>query len=217
MILRERIILMFEWVSAYIEQFQYFAIALILFVAGLGVPIPEDIPLIYGGVMAGKGSLNVYIHFVVSMIFIIVGDVSLYFLGKRLSNSAHDRPDNSRLRKILTPERQAKVDKMFEKYGSWAVFFGRFIAGVRGAVFLSAGMAHFPLWKFVLFDFIAALISVPVWIALGYWAGGEWSHFSQLISTWFSQNTTLAYGIGIGLIVMIIALIMMIKNRKKAE
>ncbi len=208
---------MFEWVSAYIEQFQYFAIALILFVAGLGVPIPEDIPLIYGGVMAGKGSLNVYIHFVVSMIFIIIGDVSLYFFGKRLSNSAQTKSDDSRLRKILTPERQATVDGMFQKYGSWAVFFGRFIAGVRGAVFLSAGMAHFPLWKFILFDFIAALISVPVWIALGYWAGGEWSHFSELISTWFAQNASLAYGLLIGLILMIVALVFVIKSRKKAE
>ena len=68
---------MMQWITQYIEQFQYVAIAFVLFLAGLGIPIPEDIPLIYGGVMAGKGSLNVYIHFVVSMVFILVGDVSL--------------------------------------------------------------------------------------------------------------------------------------------
>ncbi len=183
---------MIEWVSAYIEQFQYVAIALILFVAGLGVPIPEDIPLIYGGVMAGKGVLNVYIHFVISMIFIIIGDVSLYYFGTKISNSAQGQ-NRSRLAKILTAERQLKVDGMFKKYGSWAVFFGRFIAGVRGAVFLSAGMAHFPLWKFILFDFLAALISVPVWIALGYWAGGNWSALWDMANTWFQQNQILAY------------------------
>ncbi len=50
-----------------------------------------------------------------------------------------------------------------------------------------------------------------------YWAGGEGSHFSELISTWFTQNTSLAYGLVIALILMMIGLVLMFKNRKKAE
>ena len=159
------------WITQYIEEFQYAAIALVLFLAGLGVPIPEDIPLIYGGVMSGKGAMNVYVHFVVSMVFIVLGDVSLYMIGKKISKNA-ETP--SRFQKILTPERQAKVQGYFDRYGSWAVFLGRFVAGVRGAVYLTAGMARFPLPRFIFLDFLAALISVPVWIYLGYWAGSNW-------------------------------------------
>lgn len=162
---------MIAWITQYIEQFQYVAIAFVLFLAGLGVPIPEDIPLIYGGVMSGAGKMNVYIHFVVSMVFILVGDVCLYFIGRRISQNA-ETP--SRWRKVLTPKRQAKVQGYFDRYGSWAVFFGRFVAGIRGAVYLTAGMARFPLLRFIVLDFLAALISVPIWIALGYWAGKEW-------------------------------------------
>ena len=168
-----------QWITQYIEQFQYVAIAFVLFLAGLGIPIPEDIPLIYGGVMAGKGSLNVYIHFVVSMVFILVGDVSLYLIGRRIARSGkgsetteYETP--SRIQKILTPERKAKVQEYFDQYGSWAVFLGRFVAGVRGAVYLTAGMTHFPLGRFVFLDFLAALVSVPLWIWLGYWAGENW-------------------------------------------
>ena len=103
-----------QWITQYIEQFQYVAIAFVLFLAGLGVPIPEDIPLIYGGGMAGKGSLNVYIHFIVSMIFILVGDVSLYLIGRRIARSSKGpeqiNPETpSRIQKILTPERKAKA------------------------------------------------------------------------------------------------------------
>jgi membrane protein DedA with SNARE-associated domain len=159
------------WITQYIEQFQYVAIAFVLFLAGLGVPIPEDIPLIYGGVMSGAGKMNVYIHFAVSMVFILVGDVCLYFIGRRISQNA-ETP--SKWQKVLTPKRQAKVQGYFDRYGSWAVFFGRFVAGIRGAVYLTAGMARFPLLRFILLDFLAALISVPVWIVLGYWAGKEW-------------------------------------------
>lgn len=172
---------MIEWLTLYFEQFQYIAIALVLFLAGLGVPIPEDIPLIYGGVMSGKGSMNVYIHFVVSMIFILVGDVCLYFIGRQLARGQEigdDRPP-SRWQKLANPERIKKMEGFFQKYGSWSVFFGRFIAGVRGAVFLTAGMGHFPLAKFILLDALAAFLSVPIWIGLGYWAGAHWEELLE--------------------------------------
>lgn len=172
---------MIEWLTLYFEQFQYTAIALVLFLAGLGVPIPEDIPLIYGGVMSGKGSMNVYVHFIVSMVFILIGDVCLYFIGRRLARGqgAESGATPSRWQKIASPERLAMVQGFFDKYGSWSVFFGRFVAGVRGAVFLTAGMGNFPLIKFIILDGLAALISVPVWIGLGYWAGAHWEELLE--------------------------------------
>ena len=172
-----------EFVIEHIEEFQYLAIAFVLFIAGLGVPIPEDIPLIYGGVMAGRGDMNVWIHFAVSIAFILIGDVCLYMIGKRLSRASaagsgggegESVKPPSRLAKLLTPERRAQVQEYFDRYGSWTVFFGRFVAGIRGAVFLTAGLTHFPLRRFIILDGLAALVSVPVWIGLGYWFGANW-------------------------------------------
>jgi len=164
------------WVTEYIEEFSYIAVAFVLFIAGLGAPIPEDIPLIYGGVLSGQGLMNPYIHFVVSMVFILIGDLCLYGIGRRISRNA-ETP--SKWQKVLTPARQAKVQGLFDKYGSWAVFFGRFVAGVRAAVFLSAGMARFPVGKFILFDLLAAAISVPVWIWIGYVASANWEALAE--------------------------------------
>lgn len=164
------------WITEYIAEFNYVAVALMLFVAGLGFPIPEDIPLIYGGVMASQGHMNMYAHFVVSIVFILIGDYCLYRIGRKLGDSA-DAPGF--VQKVLTPKAKAKVNGMFERFGSWAVFFGRFIAGVRAVVFLTAGMSKFPVWKFLLLDFLAALVSVPVWIYLGFWAGQNWEIFLE--------------------------------------
>lgn len=178
-----------EWVTEYIEQFQYVAIALVLFLAGLGVPIPEDIPLIYGGVMAGQGKMDVSIHFVVSMLFILIGDSCLYLIGRRIARTnraqGHEIGQEglanapSRFEKILSPQRREKVQSYFDRYGSWAVFLGRFVAGVRGAVFLTAGLTHFPLRRFLILDGLAALISVPIWIAIGYRVGEHWSEILE--------------------------------------
>ncbi len=174
-----------DWITQYIAEFNYFAVALVLFLAGLGFPIPEDIPLIYGGVMASQGHMNVWIHGVVSIVFILIGDYCLYRIGRKLGDSA-EAPGF--VRKILTPKAKAKVNGMFERFGSWAVFFGRFVAGVRAVVFLTAGMSRFPVWKFLLLDFLAAMLSVPLWIYLGLWAGENWEFFLEkfkIYNTWF--------------------------------
>ena len=52
---------------------------------------------------------------------------------------------------------------------------GRFVAGVRGAVFLTAGLTGFPLKRFIILDGLAALLSVPIWIAIGYKVGERWT------------------------------------------
>jgi membrane protein DedA with SNARE-associated domain len=191
-----------DWVTEYIEEFQYVAIALVLFLAGLGVPIPEDIPLIYGGVMAGQGKMDVTIHFLISMIFILIGDSCLYFIGKKISSGhgqiEQTRSKPSRLDKLLKPEMRTKVQSYFDRYGSWAVFFGRFVAGVRGAVFLTAGITGFPLKRFILLDGLAALISVPVWIGLGFWFGKRWTVILELMKTY--QLYVFAGLISIGII-----------------
>jgi membrane protein DedA with SNARE-associated domain len=199
-----------EWLTQSFEQFQYVAIALVLFLAGLGVPIPEDIPLIYGGVMSGKGSMNVYLHFVVSMVFIVVGDVSLYMIGRRLARGAGTSTETpSRWQRLASPERLSKVQGFFERYGSWSVFFGRFVAGVRGAVFLTAGMSGFPLARFILLDTLAALLSVPLWIALGYWAGAHWEELLE------QAKSYQVYVLG-GL-VLVIGGVMWVKRRAAQE
>lgn len=179
------------WITEYIAEFNYVAVAFMLFLAGLGFPIPEDIPLIYGGVMASQGHMNAYAHFVVSIVFILIGDYCLYRIGRRLGDSA-DAPGF--VQKVLTPKAKAKVNGMFERFGAWAVFFGRFIAGVRAVVFLTAGMSRFPVWKFLLLDFLAALVSVPIWIYLGFWAGQNWEIFLEKAKVY---NMWLLVGLGV--------------------
>ena len=217
-----------EFVIGYIDKFQYVAIAFVLFIAGLGVPIPEDIPLIYGGVMSGQGQMNVWIHFAVSMAFILIGDVCLYMIGRRFARSqiasgqelsslassdgalsASPTHKPSRLEKLLTPERRAKVQDYFDRYGSWTVFFGRFVAGLRGAIFLTAGLTHFPLRRFILLDALAALISVPIWIALGYWFGSRWEEILEQFKSY--------QGYVLGGVIVIVLVVWIWKKRVSAE
>jgi membrane protein DedA with SNARE-associated domain len=186
---------MSEWLQNYLSEATYVGIALVLFVAGLGVPIPEDIPLVFGGVMAGKGHINVYGHFALSMVFILIGDSCLFLIGRRLGSGA----GSGLWGKLLTHERRAKAQTYFAKFGSWTVFFGRFLAGVRAAVFLGAGAAGFPYWRFIMLDALAAMISVPVWIWIGFQFGEHWEEIleqAKLIQGWLLGGLAFVVGLG---------------------
>ena len=70
---------------------------------------------------------------------------------------------------VLTPRRHAQVKAKFSRYGNRLMFVARFLPGLRTAVFLTAGMSHrVSFLRFIALDGLAALVSVPFWIWLGY-------------------------------------------------
>lgn len=193
-----------ESLTQYLDEFTYVGVSVWLLLAGLGLPLPEDIPLIFGGVMAARGEIDVVWHFILSMIFIIVGDSCLFFIGQRIGQATAVSP---RWQRLITPERRAKVQVFFEKYGLWTVFFGRFVAGIRGAVFVSAGVVGFSYPRFVLMDFLAALVSVPVWIYLGWITGANWE---EILET--AKDYQLAIVVGAAVVT---GAIFYVSNRRK--
>ena len=151
-------------------EYGYVAVFAMLLVCGFGVPVPEDITLVTGGVIAGLGFANHHNMVLVGMAGVLVGD-GLIFVGGRLLG---DRVTRLRfVQRLLTPERYARVQDKFARYGKWVMFVARFLPGLRTPVFLSAGMTRrvsILTWLFM--DGCAALISVPIWVYLGY-AGAQ--------------------------------------------
>ncbi|POB00691.1 DedA family protein [Chromobacterium sinusclupearum] len=152
----------------------YVAVFAVLLVCGFGVPIPEDITLVAGGVISGLGYTNVHYMFVVGMAGVLVGDGCMFMAGRIFGQKVlRFKP----IARILTQERFEAVQEKFEKYGNWVLFVARFLPGLRSPIFITAGMTRrVPYWRFLLMDGFAALISVPVWVYLGYYgaANRDW-------------------------------------------
>ncbi|QOZ82824.1 MULTISPECIES: DedA family protein [Chromobacterium] len=152
----------------------YVAVFTVLLVCGFGVPIPEDITLVAGGIISGLGYTNVHWMFLVGMAGVLAGDGIMFTAGRVFGNRVLKfRP----IARILTQERFEAVQEKFEKYGNWVLFVARFLPGLRSPIFITAGMTRrVSYWRFLLMDGFAALISVPVWVYLGYYgaANREW-------------------------------------------
>lgn len=144
----------------------------ILLACGLGLPLPEDVALITGGYLAYKGQANVWTMTAVGFGGILLGDSLIFFLG-RLGRRAEGRMSAGLLGRHLTPERIAKVEAQFERRGPMMVAIARFLPGIRAATYFVAGGARMSYGRFLLFDGIAALLSAPVFVFLGYRFGDQ--------------------------------------------
>lgn len=148
----------------------YLAVFAALLLCGAGVPLPEDITLVAGGVIAGLGYAHVHAMVAVALAGVLIGDATMFLLGHRHGARVMRWPPVARL---LTPDRYARVQEKFARYGNRFLFFARFLPGMRTAVYVTAGATHrVSFLRFLLLDGLAALISVPAWVYLGY-AGAD--------------------------------------------
>lgn len=140
-----------------------------LLAAGLGLPIPEDLSLLTAGYLAYRGDEALWVVLPVCLVALLAGDASLYWLGRHFG----ERITQHRfLRHHLTPRRLARVERHFEHHGAKTVFLGRFAAGARGLFFLTAGAMRVGFARFLVFDGLGAVISVLLWVLLG-WRFGD--------------------------------------------
>ncbi|AGI32976.1 TPA: DedA family protein [Mannheimia haemolytica] len=154
-----------ETLIEFFSSYGYWAVFLVLLACGFGVPIPEDITLVSGGVISGLGYTNVHWMLVVSMLGVLVGDSTMYWLGRIYGEKILKFP---LIRNVATPERFATVQERFEKQGWKLLFMARFLPGLRAVVYLVSGITRkVSFVKFLLVDFCAAIISVPIWVYLG--------------------------------------------------
>ncbi|MCF7521850.1 DedA family protein [Neisseria sp. ZJ106] len=156
---------MFAFLEAFFIQYGYAAVFAVLVACGFGVPIPEDITLVTGGVISGLGYTNVHIMVAVGMLGVLVGDGCMFAAGRIWG---HKILQFKPIARIMTPKRYAQVQEKFDKYGNWVLFAARFLPGLRTPIYITAGISRkVSYWRFIMMDGLAALISVPVWIYLG--------------------------------------------------
>jgi membrane protein DedA with SNARE-associated domain len=152
----------------------YIAVFIALMICGAGLPLPEDITLVAGGVIAGLGYANVHAMFALAMFGVLLGDAGIFLLGHNYGARILQWRFVAR---VLTPSRYAMVQEKFARYGNRMLFFARFLPGMRTTIYLTAGTTHrVSFLRFLLIDTLAALISVPFWVYLGYFGADnhEW-------------------------------------------
>ena len=189
----DKIIEWFKWLETYGDQGIYIVFAVLL-ACGFGMPLPEDIPLVVAGLLAGQGYASLGLTLFLCMAGVLMGDSIIFLIGSRYGNKAKKF---FLFKHVFTEKREVKILAWFNKHGNKSVFFARFLPGLRMPVFFTSGLYKVPFWKFFLIDGFAALISVPIWVLLAY-------YFSKNLDVLEEKLNTAKYGLFIGIAVLVV-------------
>lgn len=176
-----------------------------LILCGLGLPVPEDIVLVAAGAL-GEIDGRTWIESSALMYAgVMIGDSTIFlagrYLGRRLMGTKW-------FQRFLSTAKQEKVEARFDRYGSWVLFIGRFLPGLRAPIFFTAGSMKVKYWKFFFFDGLAALISVPFFVWLGHWL---WSKFQDDIAQLDRVlSRTHSYSLLVALLIVAVAVLVIV-------
>jgi len=166
----------------HIEHAHFMMFGLLL-LAGLNIPISEDLIVILAGMLASTMIPEKTIHlFLWVFSGCYISDLMGYSIGRllglRLLNIWNIGGGKSR-RMVV------HISRFYKKFGILTLLIGRLIPfGVRNALFASAGMSKMPFSKFCFYDSIACLSSNILIFSLGYYFGKQYPELSSYLKAW---------------------------------
>jgi len=156
---------MIDW----FEQGSYLGIVLFLTLTGLGLPIPEEVPIVAAGVASRAGGLHWYYALPACLTGAILGDSLMYAIGRFFG--ARILKEHPWWSGFLTPERERTIENLIQKHGIKAFFVARFLVGLRSPFYLTAGILRVKYRWFLFADLVCATVVIGGFFGLAYLFG----------------------------------------------
>ncbi|OGO39146.1 MAG: hypothetical protein A2Z03_09350 [Chloroflexi bacterium RBG_16_56_8] len=148
---------------------------IIVFIGGLGVPLPCTPIVIAAGAFARQGILPWHTTAIISIVSVVIGDALSYSLGYYSRELVLQRFSGTR--------RWMQAERSFQKWGPLSIFFSRFlVTAIALPVNLLSGTTRFRFRKFLLFDSLGETVWIFGYGGLGYLFGSQWEEISEFLS-----------------------------------
>ncbi len=148
-------------------QYAHWLVFGALMLAGINVPISEDLMIILSAVLAATVVPEHTVHLFLGVFLgCYLSDWVCYWIGRKFG------PKLWSIRwfaKTFDRKRIDQISQYYTRYGFWTLLVGRFIPfGVRNCLFLTAGLGRMHFGKFIFSDGIACILSNTVLFTLAY-------------------------------------------------
>ncbi|MGW6142395.1 DedA family protein [Streptomyces sp. NPDC055144] len=196
-----------EWLDTVPAVAIYALVAGVIGLESLGIPLPGEIVLVSAALLSSQhGDVNPIILGACASAGAVVGDSIGYAIGRKggrplLAWLGNKFPRHFGEAHVATAERS------FEKWGMWAVFFGRFVALLRIFAGPLAGVLHMPYWKFLIANFLGGVI----------WAGGTTAviyYIGVVAEDWLKRFSY--YGLAAAVLIGVGSMLIVRRKAKKA-
>lgn len=204
-----------DYILNILSKFSYLGIFFLIFIENVFPPIPSELILVFGGFISKSLNLNFLLLVVFATLGSSTGAIILYYVGKKIPLEKMESFLEKKWVKRLgfKPGDIKKSLKYFEKYSTFAVFFGRCIPVVRSLISIPAGMQNMSLRKFLIYTIIGSGIWNTLLIYIGRVTQDKWKE-GLLILERYSNRI-------LGLIILAFVIKFLVKRflkkRKKSE
>ena len=171
---------MFDW----FERGSYLGIVVFLALTGIGLPIPEEVPIVAAGVASRAQALHWYYALPACLVGALLGDSLMYAIGRFFG--AKVLKEHPWWSGFLTPEREQTIEALINKHGIKAFFVARFLVGLRSPFYLTAGILRVKYRWFLFADFICASVVIGGFFGLAYLFGDRITGLIQSIERGFT-------------------------------
>jgi membrane protein DedA with SNARE-associated domain len=170
-----------------IEQYGYLFVFFGVMLGSAGIPIPGQVILISSGILAQQGYLTLRDALVFGILGAVLGEQIGYWVGEKGGRPVIQRWGHYIL---VTPERLARAEQLFGRYGGKTVLFARFIPGLRVFSALLAGISRMSQKPFLFYNVLGGVLWSTIMVVLiGYFLIGY-----LLISYFLAGNIDLSSG-----------------------
>ena len=154
-----------------IENSSYLGIFVFLVLTGCGMPIPEEVPIILAGVLSSQGRLEPEWAFAACLSGALVGDAVMYSIGYHFGHNLLAL--HPKIGKYIGAQSEERFEGALMRHGFKVMLMARFMVGIRGPVYLAAGVVRMPFRRFVFWDLTCATLVVGLFFGLPYSYGEE--------------------------------------------
>lgn len=192
---------MVQWLDALVRQSGAVGLLVLFGCAAIEYvfpPFPGDTVTVLGGVYAVRGEQPVALVFGAVMAGSLAGAGIDWVAGRWLARRlAAGRRKPSRW---ISLEQLAAWEERFRQRGNYWLLANRFFPGIRGPIFLAAGISGMPLAKVLLLGGASALLWNALLFAAGYAVGGQAERLQALVATYSAVAWGLLGAIVLGLV-----------------
>jgi membrane-associated protein len=179
------------WMAAYGAPM----VAGMLYLGGLGIPLPATLIVIASGAFIRQNLLDAYSTPLLGYLGTIAGDASLYVVGYFASGWINRRFGQTSAWK--------SAHGLIERRGGVAIFLTRWLlTALALPVTLIAGSSGYHFRKFFGFVVLGELVWVLIYGGLGYAFGSQWELISDFISN-FSGFVLGALAMAVGIYLLV--------------
>jgi membrane protein DedA with SNARE-associated domain len=154
--------------AEFIDQYGYVAVALLVAIESMGVPLPGETAVITAAAFAATGGVSPTGVAIAAIAGTVVGGTGGYWLGRWRGTALLARYGHW---VWLNERRVQRAESYFRRHGMKTVFFGRYVVLLRIIGSLLAGMMHMPFLRFSIVNLAGGALWAVTFTVLGYLFG----------------------------------------------